>query len=112
VRAGKGKTPQIGQRAPAPIFWRARKRFGEFQPENLERNPEARDRVPHLKKARNAEWTRVEKIFRELTVRCPSGVQFDVWEFPQMRVHHAGRTAAHEEAAVALEDKRREPESC
>src|SRR5437867_6169230 len=98
-RAGKSQLAQLEPRTPASIFKPRGRPVGEFNAIDIHRDPVASDRVPHLVERRNREWTGVEKIFRELpTLRLAPG-QFNIWEFPEMGVDHAGRTLADEEVS-------------
>ena len=90
------------------MFQRPGRPAGEFYAINIHRDPEARDRVPHSKEWFNGEWTGVEKIFRELPTLRSVPVQFDIREFPEMGVDHAGRPPANEEASRFLDDESRE----
>src|SRR6266516_91705 len=107
VRAGKSQLAQFEPRTPAFILKPRGRPVGEFNAIDLHRDPVARDPVPHSTEWFNGEWTRAEKIFRELPTLGSAPGQFDIWEFPEMGVDHAGRTPANEEASLSLDDEGR-----
>src|SRR2546429_3898905 len=107
VRAGKSQLAQFEPRTPASILKPRGRPVGEFNAIDVRRDPVARDPVPHSTEWFNGEWTRAEKIFRELPTLGSAPGQFDIWEFPEMGVDHAGRTPANEEASVSLDDEGR-----
>jgi hypothetical protein len=71
--------------------WERRRPAGKSRKKNVRNTPARR---------RRSQW------------QCPRG-NFNVWEFPQMRVHDSGRPPADKKSSVSLDDERdKSPRRC